>query len=581
MQVRLNQLIRFLMIFPTLLLLINGTQVLWGQVTATEPVVSSGNEYRVPQRELNGNVFGQEDVLMQEVTITDMTPRYRRLEGRVFRRVDVGISGTVEAWAVKEGARGLEFTTAPDLIFTQSGNLHRRFHGTLRYEASKGMGMTIIYPKIEATWNRKLIVTVHGSGGSFTQGTMSPWNEILDSSAPLGDISNFERVMLDKGYAIAKTYRNASISGGDYTVTLDNGEVLEGRNVGKMGEMLISFAQMAQNLIEARMGEEILRTYWYGKSGGGMNGRLANYVYGVNDDGSGEPVIDGFINDDSGEGLFLPIVEENGRDTMLVTPEQRRRFVKTIEIIHMLYGDVAGSTYRRDNENLPSFVAPVRIINKRMNAKILQDKGLGDKSRSYEVRGVSHSGGEYLQTGGASPFQGGKDGDIEVLSFTRLIDGLIDVLDNWVDKGIAPPPTKSDWAELGDADGDGIIENQAIAPPEVACPLGLYYPYPPSREGGGIGTTAFAHFDGQSIEPHDGRGFFVDMNLNRYLDYREGVEQAWQRLGLLEPGESFSRSKYQACVEASVAKLQQDKFITDRIAALYIEEAAKADLPGL
>ena len=71
------------------------------------------------------------------------------------------------------------------------------------------------------------------------------------------------------------------------------------------------------------------------------------------------------------------------------------------------------------------------------------------------------------------------------------------------------------------------------------------------------------------------------MNLNRYLDNREGVEQAWQRLGLLEPGESFSRSKYQACVQASVAKLQQDKFITDRIAALYIEEAAKADLPGL
>ncbi len=161
------------------------------------------------------------------------------------------------------------------------------------------------------------------------------------------------------------------------------------------------------------------------------------------------------------------------------------------------------------------------------------------------------------------------------------MDSLIDVLDNWVENDVAPPPTKSDWMELGDVNGDGINENQAIALPDVACPRGLYYPYPASREGGGIGTTGFASFDGKSLEPHDGRGIYVDMNLNRYLDYRESIEQAWHRLGLLKRGEKFTRRAYQACVEDAVAKLQSENFISARVATMYIEEAEKDNLLGL
>ena len=115
-------------------------------------------------------------------------------------------------------------------------------------------------------------------------------------------------------------------------------------------------------------------------------------------------------------------------------------------------------------------------------------------------------GGEYLEDG--------RDGDVTILDLSRIIDALIDVLDDWVEKDIPPPRSKSDWLELGDIDGDGVIENEAIALPEVACPLGLYYPYPPSRGESGVGWTGFAAFDGQSLEPLDGRGVFVDMNLN-------------------------------------------------------------------
>ncbi len=556
MSLKLNQPI---LLTLTLTVLLNSTNLLWGQTSASQPVTSSGKEFMVPKKEVNGKLIGQEDVLIQEVVVTDSDRQYRRL--------DVGVSGTIDGWAVKEASaiHRRQFGSAPEFTFTQVGNLYRRFHGIVRYEASMGMGMTLIYPEAGTGWNKKLFVTNHGGSGSFLEGTMKPWNKLFDPSQPLGDISKYERLMLDKGYAIAKTRRNASGQTGDYSVTLDNGEILEGREIGKIPEMLLGFAQLAENLLKARLGEKPVRTYWYGHSGGGMNGRLINYVSGLNVDENGGPIIDGFLNDDSGEGLYLPVLEENGRDTLFVTEKERQRFVKTIEISHQLYN------VRRDRSG-PQWVSQVLQVNKRMNAKILREKGLGDKSRMYEVRGISHMGGEYLEDG--------RDGDVIILDLSRIIDALIDVLDNWVEKDIAPPPSKSDWFELGDVDGDGVIENEAIALPEVACPMGLYYQYPPSRGEGGIGWTGFASFDGQSLEPLDGRGVFVDMNLNRYLDHRESVDQAWHRLGLLKPGEKFSRSKYQACVEGAVDKLRQEKLITERVAARYIQQASGVNFPA-
>jgi len=565
MQVKLNQLIRFLILFPALTLFANSPATLWGQTSASQLVTSSGTEFMVPKKEVNGKLIGQEDVLIQEVVVID--------SGRRYRRLDVGVSGTIDGWTVKEDSafQRRQFQSAPEFTFTQVGNVSRRFHGTLRYEASKGMGMTLIYPEAGTGWNKKLFVTVHGSGRSFQEGTLQPWNKLLDPSQPWGDISKYERLMLDKGYAIAKTRRNASGQMGDYSVTLDDGEILEGRNVDKQPGLILGFAQLAENLLKARLGQKPLRTYWYGHSSGGMNGRLLNYVPGVNVDENGAPIIDGFLHDDSGVGLYLPVLEENGRDNLFVTEKERRGFVKTIEITHQLY-IVRMNTNR--SRNIPRWVSPVYLMNKRMNAKILREKGLGDKSRTYEVRGVSHRSGErgYLEDGWA--------GDVTILDLSTIMDALIDVLDDWVEKDIAPPPSKSDWSELGDIDGDGVIENEAIALPEVACPLGLYYPYPPSRGESGVGWTGFATFDGQSLEPLDGRGVFVDMNLNRYLDHRESVDQAWHRLGLLKPGEKFSRSKYQACVETAVGKLKQEKLITERVAARYVQQASEVDFPG-
>ena len=66
---------------------------------------------------------------------------------------------------------------------------------------------------------------------------------------------------------------------------------------------------------------------------------------------------------------------------------------------------------------------------------------------------------------------------------------------------------------LGDVNGDGTIENPGVAFPEVACPLGVYFPFPNST----AGTTSFAAFTGKGLEPLDGNNVFVDMNRNGHL----------------------------------------------------------------
>ena len=258
MSLKLNQ---HILLTLTLTLLLNSPDSLWGQTSASQPVTSSGTEFMVPKKEVNGKLIGQEDVLIQEVVVTD--------SGRRYRRLDVGVSGTLEGWVVKEGPGIRSFTSAPEFTSTQVGNIYRRFHGIVRYEASMGMGMTLIYPEAGTGWNNKLFITNHGGFGSFLEGTMKPWDKIFDPSQPLGDISKYERLMLDKGYAIAKTRRNASVQTGDYSMVLDDGEILTGKNVDKQPGLLLGFAQLAENLLKARLGQKPLHTYLYGHSGGG------------------------------------------------------------------------------------------------------------------------------------------------------------------------------------------------------------------------------------------------------------------------------------------------------------------------
>jgi hypothetical protein len=206
------------------------------------------------------------------------------------------------------------------------------------------------------------------------------------------------------------------------------------------------------------------------------------------------------------------------------------------------------------------------LANKRSNARILRDKGLDTKERMYEVRSISHSGGESLQER--------RGGEIQILDLSKLMDRFIDMLDAWVEKGIAPPPTRSDWAQLGDVNRDGTIENPGLAFPEVACPLGVYFPYPNSVSG----STSFAAFTGEGLEPLNGDGVFVDMNRNGVRDFRESPTAAWQRLGLLRKGDSLTRETYASCIQNAAEQLRKEGFFSDKTAQWYVEQAKTVDI---
>jgi hypothetical protein len=214
----------------------------------------------------------------------------------------------------------------------------------------------------------------------------------------------------------------------------------------------------------------------------------------------------------------------------------------------------------------PDYMSSSYLANKRANAKILRDKGLSNKERMYEVRSISHSGGESMSES--------RRGEVQILDMSKLMDRFIDLLDGWVEKGTDPPPTRSDWVELGDVNRDGEIENPGLAFPDVACPLGVYFPYPNST----AGSTSFAAFTGEGLEPLDGDGVFVDMNRNGVRDFRESPSQACRRLGLLQKGEELTRDKYASCVKAAAERLRNDGFFSEKTVRWYIDDAGKVDL---
>ncbi|MFQ5843289.1 MAG: hypothetical protein ACE5I8_12730, partial [Thermodesulfobacteriota bacterium] len=178
----------FLVLFPTLRVLGEAQQRLQVSYSADERPTVSCSQFMAPKRNVKGKMVGQEECLMQDHGIVE--PNFK------YHRVDMGITGTLSGWVVKQGARQNYFTSGPDFTFTQFGNPHSpRFHGIVRYEAAKGTSLTLTYP--ETGWNGKLFVLVHGRSGSFLRGTMRPWDEYFDPAKPF-DANKYEKAMLAK-----------------------------------------------------------------------------------------------------------------------------------------------------------------------------------------------------------------------------------------------------------------------------------------------------------------------------------------------------------------------------------------------
>ncbi len=557
----------------------------WAGALAIAPIAAaqdfdqaSCDEFLLPLRETKGRTVGPSSCLMQETDVT--------FDGRTFRRLDIGLDGSVEGYLTSTGDYKEYLTNAPDLVFPQTADPGPILFGVARYERDKGAAMTVIYPLDKREWNGKMWVTAHGRGRAFKTGNLHAWNKNLDRSAPLHDLDKYDRLMLSKGYVLVRTHRTSTEGLGEISTTLEDGSTVDYVALNDTHRYIMDFAAVAKKAIERRLGEPPRRTYLYGHSAGARLGRGLNYTPGLNAGPDGKPAFDGILADDSAAGTWLPVVMKGGvragaprgdgapasdrasrgaavpaiiEDVLLTTEAAKAAFVPQLEVSHQMYNAIWPP-------KKPDWMSSSYLENKRRNARILRDKGLTPKHRMYEVRSISHSGGESATEGRRS--------ETEILDLSKMMDRFIDMLDAWVEKGEEPPPSRSDWAELGDADHDGTIERPALAFPEVACPLGVYFPYPQN----GAGSTSFAPFTGEGLEPLDGSGVFVDMNRNGIRDHRETPTEAWRRLGLLQQDEELTREKYAACVRAAADALRNDGFFSERTAQRYVEQARTTNL---
>jgi len=532
------------------------------QTEATRSPISCA-QFMAPQKSVNGKPVGQEECLMIDYGVVDAQKKYHRM--------DIGISGTLSGFVVKDGARQNYFTSGPDFTYTQFGNVdHPRFHGILKYEMAKGTSLTLTYP--ETGWNGKVFIMVHGRSGSFLRRTLRPWNEYFEADKPF-DANKYERSMLARGYAVARSRRNADgFVPGDFSAVLDDGTVWPDQNINMVPELILDEVRLADNLLQQRLGRKPTRNYWWGHSAGAYTGLALTYMLQsdpqLNKDADGQETISGFIHDDPGGGLFLPVLKRNGSDILYRTPEEKAKFIKSLVLSHqaypLVYSNVVVGEF--DAKQAPEGISDTALTNKRSMAKLFKQKGMDNAFRMYEVRGVSHQGDEELETN--------RNREVQVVNLSRVMDGLIDTLDNWVEKGIEPPATKSD--------DPAVSAIPAISLPETACPLGHYYPFPALRgnNSGSAGVTSFAEYDGARLEPLDGQLMYVDMNRNGRRDNRETVSEAWRRLGLLRQDETFGRAKYVSCVQDAAATLRKENLFTDEVVRQYVEEAGKIELPA-
>lgn len=547
---RLHQLALPAALFVSLAL--TGAAAATTQTSSAQQTSDSCNNILAPQHDIDGHHVGQTDCTITNESTVDNS------HGLPFHRLDLAISGTAFGYVdpVTQGNFRKDLVDVPDLIFPQFGIPYQWVPATAKYSGSApgaGAGITVLYPDAGTPWNGKAFVLVHGADTNAPMGDLVPRSDTHNFD--LNTYTNlFAGLMIDKGYAVIYTRRPASQSGG-VPATLDDGRVLD-ESINTNVDMVRDLSTAGENVIASKLGRRPSAVYFYGHSSGVMLEHMLNFS-DLNYRPDGTRYFDGFIGDDLGGGLPLPLDMKQGEvlghrdgrpaynpdDELFQTPESRARFTKELDLAHALYLSRHG------------FLPDVDYLAlKRESALLLQKEGLGSKTRFYEVHGVSHQS----RTVTSPP---------KTLDIGGLLDALIDDLDQWVQKDVAPPPTMSDLPALG---GPGT-QHPAVGLPPVACPTGVRFPWPPP--GGGAGDTGYVPYDGRSPEPVNSQGSLVDLNGNGYRDQMPTMQQAWRQLGLLSGHQQLTKERYVACVTRSADSLVRDRLLPQRVAAYYIEKA--------
>jgi hypothetical protein len=338
--------------------------------------------------------------------------------------------------------------------------------------------------------------------------------------------------MVDQGYAVAYCRKDAGRPPlGVSMARLADGSTVRTTFVAHAA-LALAMVELAQELVAGALGATPRRTYFYGHSGGGITAHVLNFAPGANQSRTGGPIIDGILADDCGNGLYLPVAFRDGQDVLFHDEQQRAAFVPQIDLTRQLY-------------NPRSYLAA-----KRQTADLLRAKGLGPKHRLFEIRGVSHFDAGQME----------QPGTTNAIDLGGFMATAMAMLDRWVEQGIEPPGSR--------ADAHGY--SPAIALPEVACPLGIYFSGAEGIPGNpGAMRTTFMPFDGGGPVPTiPDSGEPVAAGVRR-----ESVEEAWRRLELIAVDERFEPARYRARLTEAAANMVAEGWLSGEGAIWYAREA--------
>ena len=130
-----------------------------------QPQAASCDALLPPTRAVSGQPVGPSSCRMQDTDVT--------IDGRTFRRLDIGLDGTVEGYLTKN--RRLQGVPDQRARSRVSADGRRRASDSLAvadYERDKGAAMTSSIPRDSSAWNGKVWVTAHGRGASFKEGNL-------------------------------------------------------------------------------------------------------------------------------------------------------------------------------------------------------------------------------------------------------------------------------------------------------------------------------------------------------------------------------------------------------------------------
>lgn len=513
------------------------------------PVAGAGTsqncqELLVPQHSVAGHVVGE-----TSCAITGQSAAADSA-GRAWTRVDVALSGTAAGWVdpQTQGNTRKDVTDVPNVLFPQFG-ITSWVPATATYTGGDGTGagISVVYPN--QGWNGKTVVLAHGQSNNSPMGALVPW-PVGSTSVPADTFDNlYADEWMNAGYAVIYTRRPAS-SG--VPAVLANGQTLD-ESLNDNVAMALDLVQTGEKLLQQRLHRSPSTVLWYGHSAGVILGRLLNYS-GLNQRPGGGQYIDGFLSDDPGGGLPLPLSMPEGQvlgthNGLATWPSNaglpamaRARLVPELTLAHSDYLDnhtwLPGVTY---------------LTLKQQGQDLYEREGMSARTRLYTVAGVSH-----IPASSGSPAM--------TLDMGGLIEGTIGLLDSWVNHGTPPP------ASITGRPGDGNVDRQLQLPP-VACPTGLRYPWP--SPGGAASQTGYAAYDGKSLEPVDSRGALVDIDGQGYRGVMPSMQQEWRRLGLVRSGQQVTASVMTSCVRRTTDALVAKRLLPASAAQQYVTQATR------